>query len=470
MFCAQCGIKQPNDAQFCPKCGATTTARTPASSTLNRSAVEPSELTLARQHQLQLHQDVEPSRRGIARAFIVASSATAACVVGAWFYFTPHITAKQMQQAAEARDPVQLAQYVDFPSLKESIKSNLSAMFMKEMGDDSSPAAALGTALGMAMIGPIVDAMVTPQNLAALIQGKKPNLPGRGDASSAAPADVEIAMAYESFDRFAIKVTRNSSSDSVHLVLHRDGLASWKLGSLRLNFTSQTPMTAKAKEAEPTTDAIARGALELSDATVAHESQSVPAQLADGLSLSSAMNHLYKSYDAARGGTLWVAEGLTGELGDANGDTMFVKPFRAARFTDGERERVLLVTHTLGVEGGKVIEAGSGCHACGSIVGMFMFERAHAGTWSVLAADHAVTRAGAWGRMAPAEVVGDFNAPGLQIEDSYTAQGQTFSSTSLARYEDGGFRVSVVSGSDAQSQNTQAAAQAAPIETARPRP
>jgi hypothetical protein len=163
-----------------------------------------------------------------------------AAVVGVWFYFTPYIAANSMKKAAEANDSATLSSYINFPSLKESLKANFNAMLATEAvkSKDSNPFGALGAALAAAFINPMIDALVTPESLAMMMQGNKPDLEkgaARTEKKPTGASDTEMTMGYESFDRFAVSVKKKGDADDpVTFVFHRQGLLTWKLASLRL--------------------------------------------------------------------------------------------------------------------------------------------------------------------------------------------------------------------------------------------
>jgi hypothetical protein len=169
-------------------------------------------------------------------------------VFGIWFYFRPHLAVRAMRAAAEARDAPALSGYINFPAVKESLKASFNARLaselMKEQKDN--PVAALGAAFAAVLIGPMIDAFVTPESLAMMMKGEKLALPQErrpasttrattGTSSAASDSEAETIMSYESFDRFVVTVRKRGSPDEpVALVFTRDGLFSWKLSALRL--------------------------------------------------------------------------------------------------------------------------------------------------------------------------------------------------------------------------------------------
>jgi DUF2939 family protein len=162
--------------------------------------------------------------------------------IGGWLYYTPYLAVKNMREAAERKDSATLSRYINYPSLRESLKATLNASMLSKIGKqkDTSPFAALGTALVMALIGPMVDAMITPEALAMMMKGEKPALkekgkPAAAPASAASDRDVETLMGYESFDQFVVSAKKKGTADEpIALVFQREGIWSWKLTAIRL--------------------------------------------------------------------------------------------------------------------------------------------------------------------------------------------------------------------------------------------
>lgn len=180
----------------------------------------------------------------------------AATLAAGGFYLTPYLAIQQLRSAAAAQDAEKLAAHVDFPSLRASLKTSVQAhlagLDVNERGEPT-PAAAMGAAIAGALLGPMVDTLVTPASLGRLLQGQAPMQAvlgsGRrarnersepsGSASAAetatAPPALETHMAYESLNRFVFSVKKQGEGeDPVHLVLHRKGLLTWQLAELRL--------------------------------------------------------------------------------------------------------------------------------------------------------------------------------------------------------------------------------------------
>jgi hypothetical protein len=83
------------------------------------------------------------------------SAAFLLIAVSTWFYFTPHLAAKEMKSAADAKDAAKLSSYVNFPVLKENLKARFNAKVAAVVSKDKSAnsVGALGSAMSGAFMG-----------------------------------------------------------------------------------------------------------------------------------------------------------------------------------------------------------------------------------------------------------------------------------------------------------------------------
>jgi hypothetical protein len=156
----------------------------------------------------------------------------------------PYRTVDAIREAVKAEDPRALAKQVDFPALRSSLKMQLSDRLVREAGPDAqaSPFGALGLALANGLVGGMVDAMVTPLGLAAIMEGRRTwrridgfgTLPPSSAPTAAEPREPlhDAEYRYESPSRFTATV-RDESGQPVVFVLTRDGL-DWNLSDIRL--------------------------------------------------------------------------------------------------------------------------------------------------------------------------------------------------------------------------------------------
>jgi hypothetical protein len=140
----------------------------------------------------------------------------------------PYITVRQMQSAAERHDAEALSEYIDFPSVRQSLKDQINAMLMNEVTKapiKGNPFAALGTAFGGAIVDKMVDTYVTPAGITQLMAGVKPK--PTEDGSPTRERLYDSSMSYASLNKFVVKVKSNAGVESI-LILRRRGIG-WKL-------------------------------------------------------------------------------------------------------------------------------------------------------------------------------------------------------------------------------------------------
>ncbi|HEY7810710.1 MAG TPA: DUF2939 domain-containing protein [Allosphingosinicella sp.] len=159
---------------------------------------------------------------------------------GTWYYVSPGMTVKAMVEAAQRNDEAAFSAYVDYPALREDMKSELTSRLQQEAKRDNSAEAKLGLAMGMAMMNPIVDSMVSPKGMttafATLANQQKASKEGGGkQAKGSIPADPEIRR--QGLNSFIVSGKDTPESG---LVFARHGLG-WKLSGVQL-----PPLPAKA--------------------------------------------------------------------------------------------------------------------------------------------------------------------------------------------------------------------------------
>ena len=159
------------------------------------------------------------------------------------FAASPYVAVHEMRAAARVHDAAKLGSYVDFAALRESLKRGVQAKLLgKERSEngDPTPANAMGAAVAAALLGPMVDVLITPESLTRLLQGQRPAkaaagavLGGQDKPGPSAALDTHFA--YESLNRFVFSVKKQDTEDEpVDLVFYREGLFDWKLAELRL--------------------------------------------------------------------------------------------------------------------------------------------------------------------------------------------------------------------------------------------
>ncbi|MYB18274.1 MAG: DUF2939 domain-containing protein [Holophagales bacterium] len=166
------------------------------------------------------------------RKLVVGSSSIVAAVLVGWLAVSPYFVAWRLQSAAGNQNAYALSALVDFESVRSSLKAYLYAKALYSSAD------VLDSAVGAMLVDSLIDRLVTPHGLAALLRN-----PRRG-LNAGRPPDwviddiskfvVETRKAYESPNRFIVEAWATDMGDRrVGFVLRRKAL-SWRVTGLRL--------------------------------------------------------------------------------------------------------------------------------------------------------------------------------------------------------------------------------------------
>ncbi|VWC71867.1 membrane protein [Burkholderia lata] len=208
-------------------------------------------------------------------------------------YASPYVALGRLKSAIDARDAQAISEYVDFPSLRISLKQQVTEELMRRIDavKKNNPFAVIGALIGSALIGPLVDAYATPEGVAALMSGLPPrgnpgerppewsnlppgsNAPGNTPAAPAAnpapastvasgsnaattaassqppaaaapanpvdathaPHQQQTSAGYRNIDEFVVTYQRSADGTRYAAIFHRFGLFSWKLSAIDLH-------------------------------------------------------------------------------------------------------------------------------------------------------------------------------------------------------------------------------------------
>jgi hypothetical protein len=152
-----------------------------------------------------------------------------------WYFESPAWTLKGMKDAAQSHDADALNAYIDYPALRERRKAELMARMLAEAPTDTSGIGALGIAFGSALMGPMIDGLVSPAGMrAALLANRQENT---APAASALHVPKEPVIVRRNFSEFLVTSKGQPNSG---LVFKRHGL-SWMLGGVELAPDASTP-------------------------------------------------------------------------------------------------------------------------------------------------------------------------------------------------------------------------------------
>lgn len=101
---------------------------------------------------------------------------TAIALATTMLYFSPHYAVYQMKQAAQRHDAQALNDYVDYPVLRQNLKTAINQKMQQTLNDSKSNDLLSVMAQGIAnkFSEMMIDTMVTPEGLTALVNGSKP--------------------------------------------------------------------------------------------------------------------------------------------------------------------------------------------------------------------------------------------------------------------------------------------------------
>ena len=163
----------------------------------------------------------------------------AAILIAGYVVASPLITVYQMKSAAEKNDGEALSEHIEFPSLRQSIKDQVNAMFVEKLENDKNlkgnAFAGLAMVFAGALVEKAVDVYVTPAGISKIMAGEMVSLGELGQSSEGKTKKEPFknaSFSYESTDKFVVTVA-NKSEEPVRFILRRQGL-NWKLTDIRL--------------------------------------------------------------------------------------------------------------------------------------------------------------------------------------------------------------------------------------------
>ncbi|REG57797.1 hypothetical protein B0G80_0431 [Paraburkholderia sp. BL6669N2] len=209
------------------------------------------------------------SRGGATKPLIVTLIVIVVIAALGFAYASPYIALNNLKRAADARDAQTVNQYVDFPALRESLKQQVAGLLTRRLGAHSNgnPLAAIGAMIGVALIGPLVDAYATPDGVAALLNGMPPrgdpgerppappaaNNPSdaaatapapaappagnavNGNANATPPQPPQTSAGYRGLNEFVVTYQHGAGDARYSAIFRREGIFTWKLAAVNLN-------------------------------------------------------------------------------------------------------------------------------------------------------------------------------------------------------------------------------------------
>jgi hypothetical protein len=166
------------------------------------------------------------------KRWLAGLAAVVLVLAGGWFRESPLLAMHNLKLSAQAGDRDALADEVDFPAVRESLKSQMKAAIAGKVAGDkdgSNALAALGAMFAMAVADQAIDAVISPDGIKTLVADGKVHVSGSlqtGD--DGAPPHWVIER--KGLDRF---IAYPATTRPPRLVFRRVSL-SWKLVDIEL--------------------------------------------------------------------------------------------------------------------------------------------------------------------------------------------------------------------------------------------
>ena len=171
---------------------------------------------------------------------------TALALVALAYGASPYVAVRGFVAAAKAGDAQKLGASVDFPAVRADLKPQLTQAVTTRMERDpqmrGNPLAGLGMILMPTILDRMIDSVVTPDGIAALVRAGKV---GHSGAAAASSQRVDYDYQYVALDRFRVTLRRKGAADdSASLIFARRGLFSWRLVRIALPQSTLTAPSA----------------------------------------------------------------------------------------------------------------------------------------------------------------------------------------------------------------------------------
>src|SRR5207253_2740338 len=142
---------------------------------------------------------------------LVGIVGAALAIVGVAYAVSPILAARSLSAAAREGDADQLQQLVDFQAVRESLKGQLTARVMASVQGSpemaNNPFAGLAIAAAPMIVGQMIDGLVTPDGISAILTGRSPKGAGTGPTQffpASGKSTGELKFSYKNLDTFVL--------------------------------------------------------------------------------------------------------------------------------------------------------------------------------------------------------------------------------------------------------------------------
>ncbi|CAH0275099.1 hypothetical protein SRABI118_03603 [Massilia sp. Bi118] len=158
--------------------------------------------------------------------------------VAAYWYWSPYLAMRELRDAAVAADARRFNERVDFPKVRESLKSQFSA----RMHQDSTDAGTnFGSMLAGVLVDKLIDTAVRPETIMFAMREGKFKIERDGGPEGRQDTGESHKTVWRTerrgFNTILFHGEREGESDkkdTMALVMQRQGFADWKLTDIRL--------------------------------------------------------------------------------------------------------------------------------------------------------------------------------------------------------------------------------------------
>ena len=171
---------------------------------------------------------------------IVACIAGVCIAIAALLYASPYIALRSIAKAIERKDADTVAEYVDFPALRENIKGYMLLKVQEQMQSpqmQNNPFAGLGQVMAVGLVNQLTESLVSPAGVMLMLERGKPGKPtdvaaaGAGVDTQTDSSRKDFSVDYNGWSKIFVH-TKNQPGG---FIFKREGLMGWKLVAVKMD-------------------------------------------------------------------------------------------------------------------------------------------------------------------------------------------------------------------------------------------
>lgn len=156
-----------------------------------------------------------------------------------YLYASPYIILNSIKNALKENDSEKVSAYIDYTSVRQSLKDQMNTYMLKGITtNEANGWEALGAMMASTLAEKMVDAVVTPEGMTLILQGRdlRKSLTGDIEDTPKESTDIpkiEYKTRYLSMNMFEVTFKNKENGKDVKIIMERDGL-SWKIKKIAL--------------------------------------------------------------------------------------------------------------------------------------------------------------------------------------------------------------------------------------------